>query len=186
MKLVNNIFLLCALKILYFIGFVRASWFGVNVGSGAKIHPKVNIKLTTFIGNAHIANSVSMGEGSYINSGIISHADIGKYVSIAYNVLIGPTEHNTELPSMSPNSPVIKSMQISSNLPIKKVIIEDEVWIGANTIILQGVNIGCGSVVAAGAVVTKDIPSMEVWGGIPAKKIKNRVVKDYQHLNGKE
>ena len=57
------------------------------------------------------------------------------------------------------------------------MVIEDEVWIGANSVILQGVTVGYGSVVAAGAVVTKDIPKMEIWGGVPAKKIKDRIIK---------
>ncbi len=54
----------------------------------------------------------------------------------------------------------------------KEVIIGNNVWIGSNATILQGVTIGDGAIVAAGAVVTKDIPSNEIWGGIPAKKIK--------------
>lgn len=53
-------------------------------------------------------------------------------------------------------------------------IIEDDVWIGHGAIIIGGTHIGAGSIVAAGAVVTKDIPPCEIWGGNPAKKIKNR------------
>lgn len=45
-------------------------------------------------------------------------------------------------------------------------------WIGANAVILRGVSIGDGAIVAAGAVVNHDIPAHEIWGGIPAKKIK--------------
>lgn len=54
-----------------------------------------------------------------------------------------------------------------------KVKIGNNVWIGANSVILPGVNIGDGAVVAAGAVVTKDIDAKEIWGGVPAKKIKD-------------
>ena len=54
-----------------------------------------------------------------------------------------------------------------------QVKIGNNVWIGANTVILQGVEIGDNSVVAAGAVVTKNIASKEIWGGVPAKKIKD-------------
>jgi len=55
----------------------------------------------------------------------------------------------------------------------KSIIIEEDVWIGAKSIILQGLVIGKGSVVAAGSVVTKNIPAYQVWGGIPAKFIKS-------------
>ena len=54
-----------------------------------------------------------------------------------------------------------------------RVKIGNNVWIGANTVILQGIEIGDNSVVAAGAVVTKNIGSKEIWGGVPAKKIKD-------------
>ncbi len=53
-------------------------------------------------------------------------------------------------------------------------IIKDDVWIGTASIIMSGVTIGTGSIVAAGSVVTKDIPSCEIWGGVPAMKIKDR------------
>ena len=52
--------------------------------------------------------------------------------------------------------------------------IADNVWIGANAVILRGVTIGQGAVVAAGAVVTKKIPPNEIWGGLPARKIGER------------
>lgn len=55
------------------------------------------------------------------------------------------------------------------------VIIEAEVWLGANSIILSGVTIGKGAIVAAGSVVTKDVPPYTIVGGNPAKFIKNRV-----------
>lgn len=56
----------------------------------------------------------------------------------------------------------------------KSIRIGRNVWIGTGATVLQGVNIGDGSIVAAGAVVTKDIPEYEVWGGIPARFIRNR------------
>ena len=54
------------------------------------------------------------------------------------------------------------------------MIIEPDVWCGANVTILKGVHIGKGSVIAAGAVVTKNIGEYEIWAGVPAKKIRNR------------
>lgn len=53
----------------------------------------------------------------------------------------------------------------------QSIVIGKDVWIGCNVVVLKGVNIGDGAIVAAGAVVTKTIPAMEIWGGVPAKKI---------------
>lgn len=55
-----------------------------------------------------------------------------------------------------------------------KINIGQDVWLGCNVIVLKGVNIGNGAIVAAGAVVTKSIPAYEIWGGVPAKKIGQR------------
>jgi acetyltransferase-like isoleucine patch superfamily enzyme len=55
-----------------------------------------------------------------------------------------------------------------------EVIIGNDVWIGANSILLKGVKISDGAVVGAGSVVTRSIPSYEIWAGIPAKKISER------------
>jgi acetyltransferase-like isoleucine patch superfamily enzyme len=55
------------------------------------------------------------------------------------------------------------------------IILEDDVWIGTSCVILQGVTIGTGSIVAAGSVVNKSIPANEVWAGVPARFIKKRI-----------
>ncbi len=55
----------------------------------------------------------------------------------------------------------------------KPIVIEDEAWVGAGSIVLQGVTIGRGAIVATGAVVTKDVPSMTIAGGVPAKFLRN-------------
>lgn len=54
------------------------------------------------------------------------------------------------------------------------VVIEHHVWIASRVTILPGVHIGYGAVIASGAVVTKNVPSMEIWGGVPARKIGER------------
>lgn len=58
------------------------------------------------------------------------------------------------------------------------VVIEEDVWCGANVTILKGVTIGRGSIIAAGAVVTRDIPRYSIAGGIPAKVIKQRMTEE--------
>jgi acetyltransferase-like isoleucine patch superfamily enzyme len=58
--------------------------------------------------------------------------------------------------------------------PEQPIEIGSDVWLGCNIVVLKGVNIGDGAVVAAGAVVTKSIPRNEIWGGVPAKKIGDR------------
>lgn len=57
--------------------------------------------------------------------------------------------------------------------PSEDVVIEDDVWIGANAVLLPGVTVGSHSVVAAGSVVTKSVPSRTVYGGVPARKLKD-------------
>ena len=64
-------------------------------------------------------------------------------------------------------SPIVRQLTID-----QKVIIEDNVWIGDNVVVLPGVTIGRGSIVAANAVVSKDIPAYSIAVGIPAKVIK--------------
>ncbi|MFA6567392.1 MAG: acyltransferase [Victivallales bacterium] len=59
----------------------------------------------------------------------------------------------------------------------RKIVIEDNVWIGANAVIIQGVRVGSGSIIGAGAVVTKDVEPYSVMGGVPARLIKRRLIK---------
>jgi len=90
---------------------------------------------------------------------------IGKYCNIGGNVFIWDTDFHP-LDAQERRKP-------SQNINTAPIIIEDDVFIGANSIILKGVRIGKGAVVGAGSVVTKNIPDGEVWAGNPAKKIKN-------------
>lgn len=60
----------------------------------------------------------------------------------------------------------------------RDIIIEDDVWIGANAMILRGVRVGKGSVIAAGSVVTKDVEPYCIYGGVPAKKIRQRFTNE--------
>ncbi|MDV4150305.1 CatB-related O-acetyltransferase [Clostridium sp. AL.422] len=126
-------------------------------------------------------SNVTMGDYSYISKkSDISNCQIGKFCSIAPGVKIGFGMHPTNLISTSPLFYTDKNVfkyaikKDKSFIEHKKTIIGNDVWIGLNSIILDGIKIGDGAIVAAGAVVTKDIPPYAVVGGVPAKIIKYR------------
>lgn len=128
-----------------------------------------------------IRNNVSIGSYSYCNRGttIFNGCKIGSYCSIGYNVHIGAPEHPLKFYSTSPNVYRYNSIKDLCPWPIDDiltpVVIGNDVWIGNNAVILQGCKIGDGSVVAAGAIVTHDVESYTIVGGVPAKKIKDRI-----------
>lgn len=99
---------------------------------------------------------------------------IGNFCSIAENVefLLG-ADHPINLISTYPFKSMILKTGIDA-ITKGNIEIEDDVWIGNDSIILSGVRIGQGAVVAAGAVVTKDVPPYAIVGGVPAKVIKYR------------
>lgn len=86
---------------------------------------------------------------------------IGDGCNIANNVVIVDHDHQ------------IGKYGVEDGLKSTPVSIGKNVWIGANVVILRGVSIGNGAIIAAGAVVSHDVPAYEIWGGVPAKKIKN-------------
>lgn len=111
---------------------------------------------------------LELGHKSYINHDseirCRERITIGNNVSIAYNVLIQDSDYHTMYDEQGKDKP--------QTLPIA---IEDDVWIGANAIILKGVTLGKGCVVAAGAVVTKSAPAYSLIGGNPARIIKQDI-----------
>ncbi len=107
--------------------------------------------------------------------------EIGDYCSFAENISFIFRNHKTNLVTTYPfdelnyfytNEKVEESLHESKNNG--KIIVGNDVWFGANTTILSGVTIGDGAVIAAGAVVTKDVPDYAIVGGVPAKVIKYR------------
>jgi acetyltransferase-like isoleucine patch superfamily enzyme len=125
--------------------------------------------------------NVNIKSYSYIaNNTNIINCDIGKFCSIGPYVNIGLGMHPIDRFSTSPifynpnNFFKIKLVKDANFIEYKNVIIGNDVWIGASSTILDGVRIGDGSIIAAGAVVTKDVPAYSIVGGVPAKVIKYR------------
>ena len=92
-------------------------------------------------------------------------------VEIGARTLIG---YRTQILSANHNVPPASERIFGAGHDLKKITISSDVWIGANCIITAGVTIGEGTVIAAGAVVTKDIPPFVYAGGVPARVIKTR------------
>lgn len=124
---------------------------------------KVNIEK-----GAVFSAKVTLGDysGIGINAKIYGTCHIGNYVMMGEDMTIIPRNHchaRTDIPMMEQGFE-----------EEKPVIIGDDVWIGDRVLILPGVHIGDGCIIAAGSVVTKDIPAYTVAGGVPAKKISER------------
>ena len=98
-----------------------------------------------------------------IHNTIIGPVCIGNHVNLAQGITVSALNHNFE-----DNTKRIDEQGITT----KPVMIGNDVWIGANAVILPGVTIGKHCVVAAGAVVTKDVPDNSLVAGVPAKLIK--------------
>lgn len=150
------------LKISKFVRFFR-SWVA---GGALDSHGKhINIERNANFGSGKgicLGNYSGLGVNCYVRGPL----EIGAYVNMGPDVRIITINHNTERTDIP--------MKGQGPLPPKKVTICDDVWIGARVIILPGVTIGKGSIVAAGAVVTKDVPEYAVVGGVPSKVIKYR------------
>jgi acetyltransferase-like isoleucine patch superfamily enzyme len=126
-------------------------------------------------------NSVKMGAYSYTGHYTkINNCIIGKYCSIGPDVKIGLGIHPVEFIS---THPAFYSSQFACNaryteksyfVEHQEVIIGNDVWIGSNALIMDGIKIGNGAIVAAGAIVNKDVGDYEIVAGIPAKIVRKR------------
>lgn len=124
--------------------------------------------------NVHLGNDIAINENARFMC-TRARIIIGDHVIMGPNVTMITGGHRLDLIGR-----YISSIDNNEKLPEndQDIIIEGDVWIGANATILKGVHIGRGSVVAAGAVVTKDVPQYSIVGGVPAKTIKNRFSDD--------
>lgn len=115
-----------------------------------------------------VGNDVFIGLNPIILAGK-SGVYFGDKIMIGPNVTIIGGDHNTSV--VGEYMFDIKEKLPENDIPI---FIEDDVWIGCGVTILKGVRIGTGSIIAAGSLLLKDVPSYTVYGGIPGRVIKNR------------
>ncbi len=132
---------------------IESGWH-LQVEEGVKIRGPRNLRLGT---------SVGLGKDTWINSrgGVV----IGNNVMIAPGVRIISNGHRMER---------LDVPMIQQGLYSKPIHIGNDVWIGADVIVLPGVTVGEGSIIAAASVVTKDVPPMSVVAGSPARVVKSR------------
>ena len=146
------------------------------LGRGARIERPWNVSLGTrcmvqqsvWFNLVSDGGSLSIGDHTFIGRG--TEIEVSDRVAIGRNVLIAPnvyiTDHNHGTGRGAP-----MNAQPCVAAPVK---IGEDVWIGTQCVILPGVTIGDGAVVASGAVVTRDVPPMAIVGGVPARVLKFR------------
>jgi acetyltransferase-like isoleucine patch superfamily enzyme len=130
--------------------------------------------------NVKILSSV-IGDHTYVQeNATICDAEVGKFCSIAMGASIGVPQHQLSSVSSHPafylrNTPLAKTYSDQDMFrTFHKTFIGHDVWIGQNAIIMNGLRVGIGAVIGAGAVVTRDVPAYAVVGGVPAQIIKYR------------
>ena len=122
------------------------------------------------IENVYMGSDVSLGERNILMC-TRAKIHIGDHVMTGPGVTMITGGHRIDIPGR-PMTTISNDEKLPEN--DQDIILEGDNWIGTNAIILKGVTVGEGAVVAAGAVVTKDVPKFSVVGGIPAKVIKYR------------
>ncbi|MGR5431125.1 CatB-related O-acetyltransferase [Vibrio astriarenae] len=134
-----------------------------------------------FIGERTIIKNTNLGLFSYVSfESFIQNSEVGRFCSIGPGCKIGlgihPLSHLSTHPALySDKPPMGDSICLDRSFnEYETVVVEHDVWIGANSTIVDGVTIGCGAVICAGAVVTKNVEPYSVVGGVPAKHIKYR------------
>lgn len=131
---------------------------GASIGKKVRINPYVR-----FLG---ALSHISIGEECFINSGVTfggnAPVQLGRAVYVGPNALILPTTHE-----------IGPAQKRAGQTVANPITVNDGAWLGAGAIVLSGVEIGAGTIIAAGAVVTTNADANSVYGGVPARRLRN-------------
>ena len=158
--------------------YLRARFYKKKLGKGFGENPQISVG--TRISphpNLEIGDNFIVGRNAYISAAHSTGIFIGNNVILAQGVFIRSANHSFSDTDVPINAQGHSSKEVSlEDGRAFSIIIEDDVWMGANALILSGVKIGRGSVIGAGAVVTPmDIPEHSIVAGNPARIIGKRV-----------
>lgn len=194
-KFVNEILEWIRLPIIYMPGvfgqLLRQLWYKKLISNNGKLSISTGCEFTP-INSISIIAPVSIGKNSHFfadgglikidkntafNMNVHINASVGGEINIGKECLIGP---NVIMRTAGHNFDNLKVLIRKQGHTVSNIIIDDNVWVGANSVILGGVHIGHGAIIGAGAVVTKDVPCNVIVGGVPAKIIKKRNVDEIE------
>lgn len=152
--------------IAHYLFNVLRTWYKLHViYPWVKYHGFVRIMKHTSFAKFNIELGHNVQFGDYCN--IANDAIIGNNVLFAGRVCcVQGNDHQYDVSG--------RTIWDSPRGKRSPLIVEDDVWVGHAATIVGGITIGRGAIIAAGGVVTKDVPPCEIWGGVPAKKIKDR------------
>ncbi len=183
MKLINVIIYSLNEILVYFIVYAPKDVIGNRI---RKFYWRKRMKLTSkfFIGKGailepnssyfDIGNNFTLGEWSVLNAGECKGVFIGNNVGIARGAFLRSANHKFDKVDTPYQEQGHDCKIIPYNNREYSIIIEDDVWIGANSIILSGAYVGKGSVLSAGCVISSKIPPYSIVVGNPARVIGNR------------
>lgn len=147
---------------------IKKSLYSIALGKNLIKHdvvlankPRISRKNKLILNGKHIY----IGYDCHIGADLI----IKNKVLIASNVSFLGGDHRFDVPG--------KFIMDSGRNVCKQIIIEDDVWIGHGVTVMHGVVLGEGCIIASGSLITKDVPSFTIYGGVPAKKIRSRFLK---------
>lgn len=157
----------------YFLNKLRTWWYFHVRWPWVRYEGFVRVMKGTSFGRfaIHLGDNVQFGDYCNISTPTV----IGNNVLLAGRVcFVGKYDHTFDVPGQ-----LIWNGERGDN---GTTIVEDDVWIGHRVTIIGPVKIGAGSIVAAGSLVTKDVPPCEIWGGVPARKLSDRFKKNEEKM----